>query len=599
MPLFTKESLELLRRRVDLVEVLESHLELKRTGPSYKALCPFHDEKTASFTVQRGETHYHCFGCGAHGDAIQFLMQHLKMSFLEAVESLAQRFHVSLEIAEGEVIKGTNRGRLKEVLDSACQFYHFFLLHTPEGHEALSYLYQRGLDLEFITSFEIGLAPKGKDLFRRTMHFLKYSDELLEESGLITKNKQGNWREFFSERITIPVRDSSGSVIGFSARKYKDSTFGGKYINTSETVLFKKSYILFGLSYSRRRIAKERKALIVEGQIDALRLIQEGFNITVASQGTAFGEGHVKELLNLGVNTVYLAFDSDKAGLEASLKTGNLFQKQGVEVFVLSMPPGEDPDSLLRSHGPEDFQKLLEKSLDYLSFLINYHSAQLNFDSPASKTEAVYAIANQIRDWENPLMVHESLRKLSKLMQVPEDVIGVGQERIQQFYIKKTGTLGDNVVDPNRIIEMDLLRWLLLMGEQAPRFVKMAMLNLQPTHFQVTVCRRIYQAYLALAEKNHSLDLLSLAIDLDDAEAQMLISDILQKKVNKEKADEDFINTIQKLLDRSWLQAREEIRAKIHSGRCSDDEVLELAKQFDELKKMPPKVEIVLEPKEL
>src|SRR5262249_1487277 len=159
-----------------------------------------------------------------------------------------------------------------------------------------------------------------------------------------------------SERITFPICDAAGAVIGFSARKYLETTFGGKYINTPETPLFKKSRVLFGLNFSRRRIAKEKKAIIVEGQIDALRLIKAGFNLTVAGQGTAFGEGHVKELLNLGVSEVFLALDGDEAGREATHKIGNLFQKEGIEVRVVNLPGKSDPDTFLKEKGPEAFQ---------------------------------------------------------------------------------------------------------------------------------------------------------------------------------------------------------------------------------------------------
>src|SRR5262249_31718360 len=225
-----------------------------------------------SFVIQKGDSHYHCFGCGAHGDAIQFLMTHLRMSFLEAVESLAERFHVELEEVETKEHKGPPKALLKDALERAVEFYHFYLLHTIEGHAALEYLYSRGIDLDFIRTFQFGLAPKQAGIFTRVMREQKFTDALLEEAGLLSKG-----REFFSDRITIPIRDAVGAAIGFTARKYKTDTFGGKYINTQETTLFKKSKVLFGLSYSRKTIAKDRKCIVVEGQIDALRLISSGF----------------------------------------------------------------------------------------------------------------------------------------------------------------------------------------------------------------------------------------------------------------------------------------------------------------------------------
>lgn len=594
MVIFNKESLETLRQRVDLVEVLSSYMELKRTGSSYKGLCPFHDEKSPSFIIHKGDSHYHCFGCGAHGDAIQFLMTHQKMSFLEAVESLAQRFHVHLEKTNDLDEKGPNKNLLKEALEIACRFYQFCLLHTPEGHDALHYLYSRGIDLEFINAFRIGFAPKTPGLFRKTMHAKGVREDILLAAGLLASNKDGQIRDFFSDRITFPIHHGTGYLIGFSARKYKEETFGGKYVNTPETSLFKKSRVLFGLNYCRKRIAKERKAIIVEGQIDALRLIQSGFNITVAGQGTAFGDGHVKELVTLGVNQVFLALDSDTAGQEATSKIGQLFQKEAVEVRVVQLPPGSDPDVFIREKGPEAFIQLLDKSTDYLQFLIKYLSKDLNLDSPAAKNELIGQITKLIREWDHPIMVHETLRKLAHHLKVPEDAIGVGQDPLPNIYIRKSASIGTQTVDPDRILETDLLRWLLLMGVEQPRLVDIARANLKEDDFRVTICQKIFNVYRENYENQRSCDLLSLAIDLDDVEGQFVMSDLLQKKINKERAESQLIETVKKMLDRNWMLKREEIKIRIQSGQCSDDEALELAKQFDELKRNPPQVVVNL-----
>lgn len=591
MPIFNKESLETLRQRVDLVEVLSSYVELKRAGASYKGLCPFHEEKTSSFIVQRGDTHYHCFGCGAHGDAIQFLMAHQKMSFSEAVESLAQRFHVHLQVVdEREEKKGPNKTLLKQALDYACQFFHFSLLHAEEGHEALQYLYERGIDLEFIRHFQIGLAPKKGGMLRKVMQAKNIRDDILVEAGLLTSTKEGQWRDFFSDRIMFPIYHHTGEVIGFSGRKYKEETFGGKYVNTPETALFKKSRVLFGFNHSRKRIAKERKAIIVEGQIDALRLIQLGFNFTVAGQGTAFGEGHVKELIVLGINLVFLALDSDKAGQEATVKIGHLFQKEGIEVKVIEMPQGQDPDSFLREYGPDSFCKLIDTSSDYLTFLIRHLSRDLNLDSPAAKNELIQNAVKIIREWDHPVMVHETLRKLAHMMKVPEDVMGVGREPMPNVYIKKSASIGSQTIDPDRILETDLLRWLLLLGQEQTRLIELVCINLKKEDFHVSICQKIFETYRENYENRRPCDLLSLAIDLDDVEGQLVLSDLVQKKINKERAELQLVETIQKILDRNWMEKRETIKMQIQSGQCSDEQALELAKQFDDLKRHPPRV---------
>lgn len=593
MALFNKESLETLRQRVDLVDVLSSHIELKRSGSSYKGVCPFHDEKTPSFIVQKGDSHYHCFGCGAHGDAIQFLMAHQKISFLEAVESLAQRFNVYLEkVEEAGEKKGPNKNLLKEALETACGFYQFYLLHTPEGHEALEYLYNRGIDLEFIHHFRLGLSPKGQGIFLRAMHAKSIKDEILLAAGLLSQGKDGKLREFFNERILFPIHHHTGYTIGFSGRKHKEETFGGKYINTPETDLFKKSRVLFGFNYSRKRIAKERKVIVVEGQIDALRLIQAGLNLTVAGQGTAFGEGHVKELVSLGINQVYLALDSDTAGQEATSKIGHLFQKEGIEARVVQLPPGNDPDSFLREKGPEAFIQLLEKSMDYIQFLVKHLGRDLNMDSPAGKNELVMNATKMIREWDHPVMVHETLRKLANLLRVPEDTVGVGKEPLPNIYIKKSGTLGMQMIDPERILEADVLRWLLLLGQDQTRLVELITKNLSETDFKVSICQKIFCVYRNNFQEGRSCDLLALAIDLDDAEGQLLMSELLQKKVNKERAEAQVVESIKKMLDRNWMYRREEIKIKIQSGQCSDEEVNELARKFNELARNPPTVRL-------
>lgn len=580
MALYTTESLDTLREKVDLIEVLSSHIQLKRSGATYKGLCPFHEEKTPSFMVQAGDTHYHCFGCGAHGDAIAFLMNHVKMSFVDAVESLAERFAVSLAKSEGEK-KGPDRVALKGALELACQFYHTLLLHTEEGHQALHYLYQREIDLDFIKFFQIGYAPSDRSLFTTFAKKEGIPEEILISTGLMTEKG----RDFFSERITFPIRDAFGAVVGFSARKIKEETFGGKYVNTPETPLFKKSHLLFGLNYSRQRIAKERRAIIVEGQIDCLRLIHSGLNFVVAAQGTAFGEGHVKLLTDLGVNQVFLAMDGDNAGKSAAVKVGNLFQKEGVGVSVLDLPAEHDPDSLVRTEGVEAFSKLLGTPTDYLTFLVKVSSAGLDLSNPAQKNELLRKLTDQIRAWEEPVMVHESLRKIAELTRVPESVVGVGASTPQAYFVKRFGSASRENVDPDQVLETDLLRWLILQSD--PRLFEIAQLNVAPDLFRHPTCRRIFETFIS---SQGPRDLISLGSILEKEEEQRLLAEIVRKKVNPDKAEEGLVEVIHRLLIRKWMEEREAIKQKIQSGTCTDEEALKLAKVFDEIRKNQPTV---------
>lgn len=567
--MFTKDSLERLREQVDLIEVLGSYVDLKPAGSTYKGLCPFHEEKSPSFMVRRGDSHYHCFGCGAHGDAIAFYMEHLKMGFAEAVEALSDRFGVHMDKTEREE-KGPNKKVLRGALKVASDFFHYYLLHSEEGHRALQYLYNRGMDLEFIRLFQLGLAPRDAQVFFSVMNEHKLDPRLLAEVGLLRNN-----RPFFFNRITFPVKDGMGNIIGFSARTMDDQLKGPKYVNTPETPLFKKSHILFGLSDSRRQIAKEKSAIVVEGQIDALRMIQAGFNTTVAGQGTAFGQWHVKQLIDLGVDRVYLALDGDEAGHNASIKIGDLFQKEGIGVRVVPIPLGSDPDTLLKELGPLAMKQLIERSVEYLSFLIRINAKRIDITSPSGKTQLIEQLTKQIKAWEHPLMVHESLRKLAKLLEVPESLLGIGKApETPQTFIKKEGRVSDINVDPDLVLETDLLRWLSL----DPTLIDLAQNNITPDHFYNPLCRRLY-VQLESSED----DLLTLAMQSDDPETKLFISNMIQKKVNKEKSKEGLLATLQKILERHYLDAREQIRRKIESGTLSDEETLLLAKQFDNL----------------
>jgi len=561
MALYSKESLDLLRERVDLAEVLSAHIDLKRAGAAYKALCPFHEEKTPSFVLQSGDHHYHCFGCGAHGDAIAFLMNHVKMNFVDAVESLAEKFGVTLGKADGpEERRGPSRIALKEALELAARYYHTLLLHTEEGHKALHYLYKRGIDLDFIKSFRIGYAPAMRDTLLTLAKGEGIDEQTLIVAGLTTQKR----RDFFSERITFPITDPFGAVIGFSARKFKEETFGGKYINTPETPLFKKSHVLFGLSYCRKRIAKDQKAIIVEGQLDALRLIHAGINFAVAGQGTAFGEGHVKLLTDLGVTQVYLAMDGDPAGKAAAVKIGHLFQKKGIGVSVVPLPKQSDPDTYVQKNGPDAFLELLGNSQEYLSFLVAAHSEGVDLSIPSQKNDVLQKITQQIRSWDEPVMVHESLRKIAELTSVPESVVGVGASPTPAF-IKRFARVDKHGVDPDRILETDLLRWLIMQNDTY--LTQIVDLNVAPDLFRNPICKRIFTSF---TKEKGPKDLIALGSVLEKEEEQNLLAEIVQKKVNLEKAEEGVIEVIHRLLIRKWMEEREEIRARIQSGTCSD-----------------------------
>jgi DNA primase len=512
------------------------------------------------------------------------------MSFTEAVESLAERFQVHVEKEEGQGnIKGPNKVELKNALALASELYHHLLLYTEEGREALDYLYARGITLQFIRRFQIGYAPQHYHILSQYLRACEVKEEVLLQAGLIKLQSNGKKRDFFGERITFPVLDALGAVIGFSARKYKQDTFGGKYINSPETLLFKKSRILFGLSYCRAKIAKQHTAIVVEGQIDALRLIDTGFDYVVAAQGTAFGEEHVKELLQLGVKKVYLALDADEAGQSAAQKIGDLFQKNGVDTRVVALEKEMDPDLLLRERGPNYFTHLLETSADYLNFLFGYLAKDSDLRIPSQKNQVVSQVVEQIKNWQQPVLVHESLKKLAEIAQVPEASVGLNQISVPEVFIPHQVSIRAQEVDGDRILELDVLRWLLMGSSQCPEIIRIAQANLKQEHFRIPSAFALY-ASLLTEHRAGCFDLLAIGSNLVNPEEQKLLSELLQRKVNLHKTKEGFIEATRKILLRDWMQKREQIRIKIQSTEHSEEEMLQLAYQFDVLKNQVPEV---------
>ncbi|MBI5274724.1 MAG: DNA primase [Chlamydiales bacterium] len=586
MVAYTQESLQNLRDKINLIEVISSYIPLKRSGSSHKALCPFHNEKNPSFLVQQGEKHYHCFGCGAHGDAIAFLMNYLNMSFVEAIDTLAEKYDVILEKMEGKQDKPSkNTQGLKDVLNKISRFYHFYLLHTQEGHVALEYLYKRGMDLSFIRMFQIGFAPKDDKVFWKVVQEYSITEEQLFDCGLIKIDPQR--KTFFHDRVTIPIHDSVGNVIGFSCRKISDQILGPKYINTPETPLFKKSKILFGLRDCRRTIAKEKKVIVVEGQIDTLRLIQEGYDYVLSAGGTAFGEEHVKELIYLGVQKAYVAFDGDTAGINAAVKTGQLLQKKGIEVFVLVFDKDEDPDSILLKKGPLQFKTYLENAIEYLPFLLRFYSSTINFQSPAGKNEVVKKMVEQIKEWEEPLMVHEGIKKIAQICDVPLSIVQDDIPKVTPAF-KSYINVNDLRFDPDKRLEMNLIRYMILSAHIDSKIYRFIMGNIKVGDLQVEVCRNLFQMIIAKIEKENKLDLIHFAIELDNIHLQEFFSEVMQKKGIDEKMEDAAKEVVKKILNRNWMMQREKIKNEIQSGRYSEEEVLSLAKQFDILKSAPP-----------
>jgi DNA primase len=429
MSLIPQRFIDDLLARTDIVEIINERVPLKRSGHEYKACCPFHDEKTPSFYVSPQKQFYHCFGCGAHGTALGFLMDYEHLDFVEAIETLAGQLGLDVPREGGDAAPRRDEGRdaLYAALDAAGQWYRQQLSRQPQ---AVDYLKQRGLDGETAKRFALGYAPAGWDGLLRALGS-QHRREHLEETGLLARKDERVY-DRFRERIMFPIRDTRGRIIGFGGRVLDDGT--PKYLNSNETPLFHKGRELYGLYEARQSRAPLDSMLIVEGYMDVIGLAQLGVNNAVATLGTATTRDHLQRLFRI-VDRLVFCFDGDRAGRQAAwraLEQTIPIMADGREAVFLFLPDGEDPDSFVRQHGRDAFDRLLREATPLSRFLLDelterhpgatmearaalLHEAQgllHELDDGALKTQLVDALA--LETHINPERVAQTLRSEPK-----------------------------------------------------------------------------------------------------------------------------------------------------------------------------------------
>ena len=375
----TEATVEEIKARIDIAELISSYgIQIKRAGSSLKACCPFHHEKTPSFHINEGKGFYHCFGCGESGDAIKFVRRMDGLTFIEAVTKLAERCGVKIEAGKEDPAAGRRR-RLLALMAELAQFYRRCLLKAKEAEIAREYLKSRDLGEQVQEDFLIGYAPKGMPPMVKWAEKYGYTLDELEEAGVVKppRGPGDSGYSRFGGRLMFSIKDKQGRVVAFSGRQLVASKHSGKYVNSPETPIFRKSSVLFGFDRAAGNISKSphREAIVCEGQIDTIRLHACGFPVAVASQGTAFTEEHVK-LLGKVADQVTLVFDDDEAGRKATVRTARLFLAAEMPVKVVSLPEGDDPDSFLRRHPAEDFRRLLDDAESIMSFQVRAERAK-------------------------------------------------------------------------------------------------------------------------------------------------------------------------------------------------------------------------------
>jgi DNA primase len=421
------ETIEQVAAANDIVEVIGSYFPLKRAGTNFKALCPFHQEKTPSFIVSPSRQAFHCFGCGVGGSVFRFVMDYEHIDFPSAVRKLGERVGIRVVDERGATDKDRQyeaRRMLLKLHAEAAEWFHESLIKKEVGDPARKYLKQRDITGEIAKRWQLGYAPDEWDAFGSWARAQGYNTRDLITSGLVkTKDESGSPEhqtsyDRFRGRIMFPICNDVGEVIAFSGRALKEKEGAAKYLNSPETPLFRKGSVLFGLDKTKRALIEANCAIVCEGQLDLISLFEVGITNVVAPQGTAFTETQARMLKRL-VDEVVLCFDSDAAGTQATERSLDALLQNDLIVRVAEIPQGHDPDSLVRREGKEDFEKRIAAARDFFDYWIEHRVAEVDLASLGAKMQLARSLAETVSRVHNPLMRGEVASKVSARLGVP------------------------------------------------------------------------------------------------------------------------------------------------------------------------------------
>ena len=468
---YSDDLIEEIRSRNDIIDVISGYVKLKRQGATYFGLCPFHNEKSPSFSVTPGKQMYYCFGCGEGGNVYSFIMKYENYTFLEAVKMLADRAGIQLpetEYTEEEKRKADLKAALLGINKQAALYFHH-LLKSEKGKTGLDYFSFRGLDHETIVRFGLGYSNKTSDDLYRYFKQQNYSDELLKETGLFAFSEKGTYDKFW-HRVMFPILDINNRVIGFGGRVMGEGE--PKYLNSPETKIFEKSRNLYGMNFAR--ISRKPYILICEGYMDVIALHRAGFTNAVAALGTAFTQQHAM-LIKRYVKEAVLTFDSDGAGQKAALRAIPILKSVGIAVKVLDMKPYKDPDEFIRNLGAEEYQKRIDNAENSFLFEIMMLQKDYDMEDPHGKAEFYNKAAVKLLEFPNELERNVYIEAVSRQFLIPQDSLskmvlrlaltytGSGEKNIipeEEFSEKNRRNGRKNPEDGTRQAQKILLTWL-------------------------------------------------------------------------------------------------------------------------------------------
>jgi DNA primase len=546
------EKIDEVRNATDIVETIGAYVRLKKRGKNFVGLCPFHAEKTPSFNVSPERQMYHCFGCGVGGNVITFVMEHEKVSFVEAVRTLADRAGISLPTSsspEDEAV-ASEQEQLYSVCKLAAQFYRSCMTDTVEGQLALEYFRHRGFSDEIVRTFGLGYAPGTWDALINHARTHGVADSHLEKAGLARRREDGTLYDYFRGRAMFPIFSATGRVIAFGARKMLEDDPLGKYINSPETLIYNKSRVLYGLFQSKEAIREIDSAILVEGYADLISVYQSGVRNVVASSGTALTQEQVRLVSRYSKNLT-IVYDADPAGMQAAQRGIEIALANDVDVRVVSLPEGHDPDSFVKAKGADAFRGLIEKAVSFIDFVAQSYERAGRLDTPEGQAHAVRQLVSTIAKMPDELKRNFYVKHIAEKYRLYESTLyrelekHLGQERRQRgaetnrqdSYDLDRPLSESQAAEPEvPTAERDLIHAMLDGGEEIVRLVQGQM---TVEGFSHPAARAVFALLLDRIDEGESITASSLVDAIESEEQRRIVADVMFSKYQLSKGWDD------------------------------------------------------------
>lgn len=535
---YSEDLIEEVRMRNDIVDVISGYVKLQRKGSSYFGLCPFHNEKSPSFSVSPGKQMYYCFGCGAGGNVITFLMEYENYSFVEALQALADRANIELpqlEYSKEAKEQADLRATLLEVNKEAAKYF-YYQLRQKQGQQAMQYLKNRELSDDTIHRFGLGFSDKYNNGLYKYLKGKQYSDEILRQSGLFNIDERRGMSDKFWNRVIYPIMDVNHRVIGFGGRVMGDAK--PKYLNSPETKIFDKSRNLYGLNFART--SRKRNLIICEGYMDVISMHQAGFTNAVASLGTALTSQQAS-LMKRYTDEVLIIYDSDEAGVKAALRAIPLLKEAGIATKVINLRPYKDPDEFIKNMGKEAFQERLDHGMNSFLFEVKSLEGQYDLADPQGKTDFYREIARMLLRFEDELERTNYIQSVSRTYQIePEELRRMvnrlamrGTPVAEPIRPRSSTQQTRERTDAGQMSQKLMLTWLTSYPEIFPEVIR----YIGPEDFQNPLYHRVAQLLFTQYE-NGDLNPARILNQFEGSEEQSKVAAVFNARIPLENAAE-------------------------------------------------------------